>query len=38
MKGKEEGMIFNSTRKQTLHFKTIDEVEEFIFYIENIMV
>lgn len=30
-------MIFDSTRKQTLHFKTIDEVEEFIFYIENIM-
>jgi len=38
LKGKEEGMIFDSTRKQVLHFKTIDEVDEFIFYIENIMV
>ena len=37
MRGKEEGMIFDSKRKEMLHFKTIDEVEEFIFYIENIM-
>lgn len=37
LKGKEEGVIFDSTRKQIVHFKTVDEVEEFIFYIENIM-
>jgi hypothetical protein len=35
--GTESGIIFDSKKKQTLHFKTIDELEEFIFYIDNIM-
>jgi cystathionine beta-lyase family protein involved in aluminum resistance len=35
--GKEEGIIFDSTRKQLLHFTTMDELDEFIFYVENIM-
>ncbi len=35
--GTEEGKIFDSTRKQVIHFKTVDELEQFVFYIENIM-
>lgn len=25
LKGKEEGVIFDTTRKQIIHFKTVDE-------------
>ena len=35
--GIETGKIFDSTRKNLLHFNTVDQMEELSFYIENIM-
>lgn len=35
--GIEIGMLFDSNRKENVHFSTMDEAEEFVFFVENLM-
>lgn len=37
MSGIEEGIIFNSNKKDNIHFSTMDEAEEFAFFVENLL-
>jgi hypothetical protein len=37
MSGVEEGIIFNSNKKENIHFSTMDEAEEFSFFVENLL-
>lgn len=36
LNGLEEGVIFNSKKKESIHFETLDEVEEFVYYVNSI--
>ena len=35
--GVEEGVIFDSQRRESIHFSTMDEAEEFVFFVENLL-
>jgi hypothetical protein len=35
--GIEVGMLIDSKRRENVHFGTMDEAEEFIFFVENLM-
>lgn len=35
--GVEVGMIIDSKRRENVHFATMDEAEEFLFFVENLM-
>lgn len=34
--GLEEGVLFDFKKKVSLHFETLDEVEEFAYYVKSI--
>lgn len=35
--GIEVGIVFDSQRRENIHFSTMDEAEEFVFFVENLL-